>query len=330
MLLPHAPEVALAEVGIEERGALEEQAGRIPTVEVVRMIEALGDALSRARRGDPKLELELTFLKLARDYTEPQVNALLGRLEVLEQALANGATSPPTPLREEDAGPEAAERSAPTSPEVAQEGEGDRASEEFALDWGSVMQELRVKQQVPAAAFYENARVSGYDGEVLKVVFPKSMETLVGFAGDPKHMNPLQEVLKEHLGTRPRIEFEVDDADGRGGGANASTERTGQGARSRDVPGSGLPEAGARTGPRPKLAERGSRITAGNESPRRTPSGEKVARRDDASTRPELDDASEAEGSDDRIQSPQEVFAMAREWFDLGGDLPGGKQNGGS
>ena len=62
MLLPHAPEVALAEVGNEERAGLEEQASRIPTAEVVREIEALGDALSRAKRGgDPKMELELTL-----------------------------------------------------------------------------------------------------------------------------------------------------------------------------------------------------------------------------------------------------------------------------
>src|SRR5919202_247128 len=92
MLLPHAPEVALAEVGSEERAELEEQAGRIPTAEVVGTIEVLGDALSRVRRGgDPKLELELTLLKLARDYEEPQVDALLRRLEALERAVANGA-----------------------------------------------------------------------------------------------------------------------------------------------------------------------------------------------------------------------------------------------
>src|ERR687889_708816 len=91
MLLPHAPEVALDEVGTEERPGLEEQAGRIPTAEVMRMIEALGDALSRTKRGvEAKLELELTFLKLARDYTEPSVDALLGRLEAVEQALSEG------------------------------------------------------------------------------------------------------------------------------------------------------------------------------------------------------------------------------------------------
>src|ERR671932_1315797 len=82
MLLPHAPEVALAEVGAEERSPLEEQANSIPTAEVVRLIETLGDTLGRIKRGgEPKLELELAFLKLSRDYTEPSVEALLGRLE---------------------------------------------------------------------------------------------------------------------------------------------------------------------------------------------------------------------------------------------------------
>src|SRR5919112_4155721 len=85
MLLPHAPEVALAGVGAEERAPLEEQANAVPTAEVVRLVEAFGDALGRIRRGgDPKLELELTFLKLTRDYTEPDLEALLSRLETLE------------------------------------------------------------------------------------------------------------------------------------------------------------------------------------------------------------------------------------------------------
>src|SRR5215211_5557257 len=44
MLLPYAPEVALAEVGAEERPQLEEQANVVPTAGVVRLIEALGDA----------------------------------------------------------------------------------------------------------------------------------------------------------------------------------------------------------------------------------------------------------------------------------------------
>src|SRR3712207_9253959 len=91
MLLPHAPEIALAEVGADERAPLEEQPTSVPTAEVVRLIEALDGALGRIKRGgDPKLELELTFLKLTRDYTEPKVESLVSRLEALERAVEGG------------------------------------------------------------------------------------------------------------------------------------------------------------------------------------------------------------------------------------------------
>src|ERR671917_756416 len=86
MLLPHAPEVALAGVGAEERAPLEEQANAVPTAEVVRLVTALDEALGRIRRGgDPKLELEIVFLKLTRDYTEPDMVTILARLETLEK-----------------------------------------------------------------------------------------------------------------------------------------------------------------------------------------------------------------------------------------------------
>ena len=52
----------------------------------MRLVEALGDSLGRIRRGgDPKLELELTFLKLTRDYTEPDLDFLMisNRIEYL-------------------------------------------------------------------------------------------------------------------------------------------------------------------------------------------------------------------------------------------------------
>src|SRR3712207_8563065 len=94
MLLPYAPQIALAEVGADERGPLEEQASGAPTAELVRLIESLGDTLGRITRGgDPKLELELSFLKLTRDYIEPQVDVLLRRLEKIELAVERGGVA---------------------------------------------------------------------------------------------------------------------------------------------------------------------------------------------------------------------------------------------
>src|SRR5215212_5204386 len=107
MLLPYAPEVALAGVGAEERPPLEGQANAVPTAEIVRLVEALDDSLSRTRcGGDPKLELELVCLKHTRDYTEPDMGTILGRLETLERAVEKGAAtnsprSAPDTVREE-------------------------------------------------------------------------------------------------------------------------------------------------------------------------------------------------------------------------------------
>src|SRR5918997_729303 len=72
MLLPYAPEVALSEVGAEERSSLQEQAESIPTHEVVRLIEALGETLGRIKRGGgPEIQLQLPFLKLRGGYPAP-------------------------------------------------------------------------------------------------------------------------------------------------------------------------------------------------------------------------------------------------------------------
>ncbi|MDQ3921770.1 MAG: DNA polymerase III subunit gamma/tau [Actinomycetota bacterium] len=315
MLLPHAREVALAEVGAEERGALEEQAGRIPTAEVVRMIEGLGDALSRARRGDPKLELELTFLKLARDYTEPQVDALLRRLEVLEKAVVNrvAAAAP----REARAGSEVTEELPPAVLEAAKEGEepagealvgeyaggtgGDVGASGFTLDWGSIVRELEARR--PAiAAVYSEAVVEGFDDGVLRLAFPEELAIYVRLAGEPKRMNPLQEILEERLGVRPRLEFRVAGEDG-----VATRAPTGGVPPTLPQPPWDIPEAISEA-----EAQRREAAVPGSVSEPKTGST-----------------GGEVGGADDTIRDPQEVFAMARERLGSGGGL-GKKQNGGS
>ncbi len=304
MLLPHAPEVALAEIGAEERPGLEEQAGRVPTAEVVRMIEALGDALSLIKRGvDAKLEVELTFLKLVRDYAEPSVDALLGRLEALENAVANGAVSNAvSPPHEEEASEieDLATPAAPVTLETSQEdeepsgedpvgenvgeaGEDARASG-FALDWASVVQELKGRRQVPAAAVYEEATVEGFDGETLRLAFPEELAIYVRLAGEPKRTKPLQEILEERLGTRPRLEFQVAGADG---AARARGEAANEGV-----------------------------LPASLQPPRETPEIKSETPEQGGEPRGGAAETTEGPGGgDDTVRDPQEVFVMARERF---------------
>jgi DNA polymerase-3 subunit gamma/tau len=214
MLLPHAPEIALAEVGAEEREALEEQAKIVPTAEVVWLIEALGDTLGRIKRGgDPKLELELSFLKLTREYTEPSVDNLVRRLEALELAVEEGnvarvpaAMTDKTPTVETP--PENVEfEEIPKAGELQNEDE----RPELATQWGALMQDLRDRRQAPAAAVYQEAKVEGFDGAVLKLAYPHELSIYVRLAQDARHADPLREAIARRYGVSPRIECRVAD-----------------------------------------------------------------------------------------------------------------------
>ncbi len=294
MLLPHAPEVALSEVGAEERGSLQEQAESIPTHEVVRLIEALGDTLGRIKRGgDPKLELELSFLKLTRDYTEPSVDALLSRLETLERTVASGTVPGPT-RKPEEASPERAgsePSGASLEPEAARdagaaqsgraESESDdgSATDASALEWRAVLQDLLERKQKASETIFREATVASFDGESLELVFPAEQEHLLSLATDSRYSEPLQRVLQEHLGVRPRLQMGVAD-----GAATVSVPP--QGERPQQAPPEPLDEIvhGSETA-EPSDGSAGATAHGG------------------------------ASGGDDVIRDQREVFEMARERF---------------
>jgi DNA polymerase III subunit gamma/tau len=290
MLLPYAPEVALAGVGTEERPPLEEQANAVPTAEVVRLIEALDDSLGRIRRGgDPKLELELAFLKLVRDYTEPDLAAILGRLETLEKAVENGgaATDPPRAAdrvgEEHPAGGEpvheavGSDAASEQAPILGGNPEGGReAGVDLASEWQGIMGELKRRRQALTAAVYGEARVESFDGEVLRLVYPEEQSFHVGMAKDPGHLEKLGAALEERLGSKPRLEIRA-----AGGGEVSATTAT-----TAEAPADPMEQ-------REQVFE---------ESP--TPSGNP--------------DGPGAKGGDDVIVEKHEVFEIAREFGPFG------------
>jgi DNA polymerase-3 subunit gamma/tau len=318
MLLPHAPEVALAEVGQEERAGLEEQASRIPTAEVVRVIEALGDA---RRSGDPKLELELTFLKLARDYEEPRVDALLRRLEMLEKVVENGAVVAPR-TDAEPSGPRV--RAAPVVPavveseepagEVEEEGETEEEASAgpggadgqdgaggigaVAAQWGQVMRDLKDRKQALTATVFAEGQPESLDNGVLVVTFPEESDFYAKEAGKPRHSEALGEVLEGRFGVRPRLEFRI-----------AGNVVSASGTPSSGVPAPVEPEA-----PKPREREEAASPPAPTASP---PEPELEARGREIA-------GAGGSGGDDVIRDSREVFVMAREFFDPR------NQNGGS
>jgi DNA polymerase-3 subunit gamma/tau len=352
MLLPHAPEIALAEVGGEERAGLEEQASRIPTAEVVRMIESLGDSLSRAKRGgDPKLELELTFLKLARDYAEPSIDALLGRLETLEKAVANGATVaavPATP-RAEEMGSETSAQDAPVeaaTPEAmlcAGEDRGDGEPEEavpgqdpereagrdetigaVVAQWGRVIQDLKDRKQALTATVFAEGVPSNFQDGVLEVAFPKESDFYAKEAGKSRHGEALGEVLERRFGVRPRLELRVAGADGAASADSPSPKTPAE-----DANGDASPlrtshdvffEVAPETTPEPEAGTPYGGISEGADDapvPEDEPGAEPRA------------EVGEKAGSDDTIQDQWEVLSMARELFGPDEGLSRDKQSGG-
>jgi DNA polymerase III subunit gamma/tau len=300
MLLPYAPEVALAGVGAEERPQLEEQANAVPTAEVVRLIEALGDALNLMRRGgDPKLELELVFLKLTRDYTEPDMVGILGRLESLERAVENGSVATNSPqaaadvVREEpppERAParEAVDPDAPSDDASVLEDPDDRRETgvDLASEWHGIMGELKRRRQALTAAVYGEARVESFDGSVLRLVYPDEQSFHVGMAKDSGHLQKLGAVLEERLGSKPRLEIRA-----AGEEASATIAATGE-----EPP----PTAAPMEQPAPASEE--SRPETGS------PNGSGGTVAENSGSEPGV------MGRDDVIQDQRQVFEIAREF----------------
>jgi DNA polymerase-3 subunit gamma/tau len=299
MLLPYAPEVALAEIGAEERPQLEEQANVVPTAGVVRLIEALGDALSLMRRGgDPKLELELVFLKLTRDYTEPDMTTILDRLETLERAVENGNAAT-TPLRaaadnvreespaEQEPAQEAVEPDSPPDDASVLEDSDERRETgiDLASEWHGIMGELKRRKQALTAAVYGEARVESFDGSVLRLVYPEEQSFHVGMAKDSGHLQKLGEVLEERLGSTPRLEIMA------AGGASATIAATAE-----EQPPTAVPME------QPAPASEESRPETGS------PNGSGGMVSENSGPEPR------AVGRDDVIQDQREVFEIAREF----------------
>src|SRR5215212_5675406 len=299
MLLPYAPEVALAEVGVEERPQLEEQANVVPTAGVVRLVEALGDALNLMRRGgDPKLELELVFLKLTRDYTEPDMTTILDRLETLERAVENGNAAT-TPLRaaadnvreespaEQEPAQEAVEPDSPPDDASVLEDSDERRETgiDLASEWHGIMGELKRRKQALTAAVYGEARVESFDGSVLRLVYPEEQSFHVGMAKDSGHLQKLGEVLEERLGSTPRLEIKAE------GGASATIAATAE-----EQPPTAVPME------QPAPASEESRPETGS------PNGSGGTVSENGGPEPR------AVGRDDVIQDQREVFEIAREF----------------
>ena len=79
----------------EDLTRLKGQARLLAPSGVVRFVELLGEALSEMKRGsDPRLQLELAFIKMTRPEVDRSTKSLLYRLDQLESRLGSGGSRP--------------------------------------------------------------------------------------------------------------------------------------------------------------------------------------------------------------------------------------------
>ena len=282
----------------------------------MRLIEALDGALGRIKRGgDPRLELELSFLKLTRDYTEPSVEGLLSRLEALEQAAERGSLAAETPkiMADEVTRVEEATAADPVTSEVESllndprepeasapdESGGDAGSVQMTVGalssrWRQLMEDLKRNRQALTATVFQEGRPVGFEDNVLEIEFPKESDFHAREARKSRHADALAAVIEAHFGVRPRLECHIVN-----GPLEASSE----------------------------AAERGPALgmeADGDEPARRATGGEasRVAA-DDSQAASSPGTAPDAADLDDKIGSEDEVFEMARERGLFGQDRGG-------
>jgi DNA polymerase III subunit gamma/tau len=106
-------------VTAEHTDRLQSQASRLPQAEVLRAIDLLAAALSAVKDGsDPRIQLEIALLKSAQPKADASVQALMARIERLEQALGGRGPAPVVPV-EPKRQPEPAQPPEPPAQDVA-------------------------------------------------------------------------------------------------------------------------------------------------------------------------------------------------------------------
>jgi DNA polymerase III subunit gamma/tau len=106
-------------VTAEHTDRLQSQASRLPQAEVLRAIDLLAAALSAVKDGsDPRIQLEIALLKSAQPKADASVQALMARIERLEQALGGRGAAPAAPV-EPKRQPEPAQPPEPSAQDAA-------------------------------------------------------------------------------------------------------------------------------------------------------------------------------------------------------------------
>jgi DNA polymerase-3 subunit gamma/tau len=165
-------------VTAEHTDRLQSQAERIPQSEVLRAIDLLAAALSAVKDGsDPRIQLEIALLKAAQPQADASVQALMSRIDRLEQVLGN-ARPAATPQHEPARAPQVAPEPKPAASEPEPPPEPPRAA---ATPPERAAARAEAAATVAASAVLDpEPEPQPIDLEQLKALWPAAVEQVRG------------------------------------------------------------------------------------------------------------------------------------------------------
>lgn len=191
---------------------LEGQARDLPQAEAVRAIDLLADAIAAVKEGaDPRTQLELALLKGARPRSDASIEALLMRLERLEQGAPEGGAPGPPPKREAPT---------PPSPPTAADPEATEASPppplqgEVELErlWPAVLERVcDAEGGEMMAALLAEARPIALKDDLLVLSYPASASFNKRKIEDRANSERLAQALRLVSGRPLVARFEIHD-----------------------------------------------------------------------------------------------------------------------
>jgi DNA polymerase III subunit gamma/tau len=210
MLAQHLGDVPEAAATSEEaRERLKAQANQLEEATVLRLVDLLAVAVDDMRQGgDPRLPLELAFVKVTRPASDLSRESIAFRLERLEQGQtpAPPISAPPT---------EAAAEAVKALPEPVPVPVGAPGLELSQLQeaWArTVLPAVEERGGIPTASLLREAHPAELSGDTLTLEFPPSAQFHLDLARDPKNAGLLADALYDVTGRRLELVFELGEA----------------------------------------------------------------------------------------------------------------------
>jgi DNA polymerase-3 subunit gamma/tau len=180
----------------ESRERLAAQANQLGEATVVRLIDLLAVAVEDMRQGgDPRLPLELAFIKVTRPAADMSREALAFRLDQLERGRPGPApgTVPETAPEQTSAPPPA------KAPDVD--------LEQLQEAWQRSVLPAVSEKSIPTSSMFREAHPVALADETLTIEFPQNASFHRKLAEEPKNATLLRDALFELTGRRLALEF---------------------------------------------------------------------------------------------------------------------------